>query len=130
MPLDPDMKALLDQMAAAKLASFHQMTPAAAREQMARRMASGDPVPRRLEPMAIARVIVSTRRASAQASISRSCAGGLSAAAPEHRAALSFTSASRRPSCWARPGSKGSGWSRIGSIRTDAAACGQFRRNG
>src|SRR6202049_1557675 len=45
MPLDPDMKALLDQMAAAKLASFHQMTPAAAREQMARRMASGDPVP-------------------------------------------------------------------------------------
>ncbi|MGD0288413.1 MAG: alpha/beta hydrolase [Candidatus Binataceae bacterium] len=45
MPLDLDMKALLDQMAAAKLQSFHQMTPQAAREQMARRTAGGDLVP-------------------------------------------------------------------------------------
>ncbi|MEA2649735.1 MAG: acetyl esterase [Candidatus Binataceae bacterium] len=45
MALDPDMKTLLDQMAAAKLQSFHQMTPAAAREQMKRRVAAGDPVP-------------------------------------------------------------------------------------
>jgi acetyl esterase len=44
MALDPDMKALLDQMAAAKLQSFHQMTPAAAREQMQRRVSAGDPV--------------------------------------------------------------------------------------
>jgi acetyl esterase len=45
MALDPDMKTLLNQMAAAKLQSFHQMTPAAAREQMKRRVAAGDPVP-------------------------------------------------------------------------------------
>jgi acetyl esterase len=45
MPLDPDMKALLDQMAAAKMPSFHQMTPQAAREQMTRRTTGGDPVP-------------------------------------------------------------------------------------
>ena len=45
MPLDADMKALLDQMAAAKTPSFHRMTPQAAREQMARRMAGGEPVP-------------------------------------------------------------------------------------
>ena len=45
MALDPDMKTLLDQMAAAKLQSFHQMIPAAAREQMKRRVAAGDPVP-------------------------------------------------------------------------------------
>ena len=45
MPLDTDMKALLDQMAAAKLQSFHEMTPQAAREQMSRRTAGGDPVP-------------------------------------------------------------------------------------
>jgi len=45
MALDPDMKVLLDQMAAAKLQSFHQMTPAAAREQMTRRVSAGDPVP-------------------------------------------------------------------------------------
>jgi acetyl esterase len=45
MALDPDMKALLDQMAAAKLQSFHQMTPVAAREQMKRRVSAGDPVP-------------------------------------------------------------------------------------
>src|SRR5579863_1190620 len=45
MALDPDMKALLDQMAEAKLQSFQQMTPAAAREQMARRVSAGDPVP-------------------------------------------------------------------------------------
>ena len=45
MPLDPDMKALLDQMAAAKLPSFHQMTPSAARAQMARRVAQGEPEP-------------------------------------------------------------------------------------
>jgi len=45
MPLDPDMKALLDQMAAAKVPAFHQMTPQAAREQMARRTAGGDTVP-------------------------------------------------------------------------------------
>jgi acetyl esterase len=45
MALDPDMKTLLDQMAAAKLESFHQMTPAAAREQMKRRVSAGDPVP-------------------------------------------------------------------------------------
>jgi acetyl esterase/lipase len=44
MPLDNDMKTLLDQMAAAKLAPFHKMTPQAAREQMARRIAVGDPV--------------------------------------------------------------------------------------
>jgi acetyl esterase len=44
MALDADMKKLLDQMAAAKLQSFHQMTPQAAREQMSRRMAVGDPV--------------------------------------------------------------------------------------
>lgn len=45
MALDPDMKTLLDQMAAAKLQSFHQMTPEAAREQMKRRVSAGDPVP-------------------------------------------------------------------------------------
>jgi acetyl esterase len=45
MALDRDMKALLDQMAAAKLQSFHQMTPGAAREQMKRRVSAGDPVP-------------------------------------------------------------------------------------
>jgi acetyl esterase/lipase len=45
MALDPDMKTLLDQMAAAKLQSFHQMTPTAAREQMKRRVSAGDPVP-------------------------------------------------------------------------------------
>src|SRR5579863_591894 len=45
MPLDPDMKALLDQMAAAKLQSFHQMTPKAAREQMARGIAAGSSEP-------------------------------------------------------------------------------------
>jgi acetyl esterase/lipase len=37
MPLDPQMKSILDQMAAAKLAAFHQMTPEEARLQMARR---------------------------------------------------------------------------------------------
>src|ERR1700677_4980063 len=45
MALDPDMKLLLDQMAAAKIAAFHTLTPQAAREQMARRPAGGDPVP-------------------------------------------------------------------------------------
>jgi acetyl esterase len=45
MALDPDMKTLLDQMAAAKLQSFHQMTPEAAREQMKRRISAADPVP-------------------------------------------------------------------------------------
>jgi acetyl esterase len=45
MPLDPDMKALLDQMTAAKLPAFHQMTPQGARDQMARRLAAGDPTP-------------------------------------------------------------------------------------
>jgi acetyl esterase len=45
MALDPDMQALLDQMAAAKLPAFHQLTPQAAREQMTRRTAGGDPVP-------------------------------------------------------------------------------------
>jgi acetyl esterase len=45
MALDPDMKTLLDQMAAAKLQSFHQMTPTAAREQMKRRVSAGDPMP-------------------------------------------------------------------------------------
>ncbi len=45
MPLDPDMQALLDQMAAARLAAFHELTPQTAREQMARRTAGGDPVP-------------------------------------------------------------------------------------
>ena len=44
MALDPDMKALLDQMAAAKVPAFHQLTPVAARDQMARRTATGDPV--------------------------------------------------------------------------------------
>ncbi|HTT74705.1 MAG TPA: alpha/beta hydrolase [Candidatus Binataceae bacterium] len=39
MPLDPQMKSVLDQMAAAKLAPFHQMTPEEARRQMARRAA-------------------------------------------------------------------------------------------
>ena len=45
MPLDPDMKALLDQMVAAKVQPFHRMTPQTAREQMARRTAGGDQVP-------------------------------------------------------------------------------------
>lgn len=45
MPLDPDMKALLDQMAAAKMPSFHQMTPQAAREQMSQRTAAVTPEP-------------------------------------------------------------------------------------
>jgi acetyl esterase len=45
MALDTDMKALLDQMVAAKVQSFHQMTPQAAREQMARRTVGGEPVP-------------------------------------------------------------------------------------
>src|SRR3979490_142323 len=45
MALDTDMKALLDQMVVAKVQSFHQMTPQAAREQMARRTAGGEPGP-------------------------------------------------------------------------------------
>ncbi|MGH7934113.1 MAG: alpha/beta hydrolase fold domain-containing protein, partial [Candidatus Binataceae bacterium] len=44
MALDPQMKALLDQMAAAKLQPVHKLTPAQAREQMSRRAAQGDPV--------------------------------------------------------------------------------------
>jgi acetyl esterase len=45
MPLDPQMKALLDAMAKAKLAAFHTLTPAAARQQMAQRVAPGVPDP-------------------------------------------------------------------------------------
>ncbi len=56
MPLDPQMKTILDQMAAANSAPFHRMTPAAARELMERRAPSGAPVAvARVEDRAIAR---------------------------------------------------------------------------
>ena len=45
MPLDPKMKWVLDQLAAAKLPAFHEQTPEAARAQMASRVASAEPVP-------------------------------------------------------------------------------------
>jgi acetyl esterase len=45
MPLDAQMKRVLDQLAAMKLAPFHQMTPEAARAQMASRAAKPEPVP-------------------------------------------------------------------------------------
>jgi acetyl esterase len=45
MPLDPQMKNLLDAMAKAELAPFHTLTPAAAREQMASRVAQVVPEP-------------------------------------------------------------------------------------
>ena len=45
MPLDPQMKNLLDAMAKAKLAAFHTLTPAGARQQMAQRVAAGVPDP-------------------------------------------------------------------------------------
>jgi acetyl esterase/lipase len=43
MPLDPQMKTILDQMAAAKAPAFYQSTPTAARAQMARQTAKGEP---------------------------------------------------------------------------------------
>src|SRR5260370_24174811 len=43
MALDPQMKALLDQMAAANLQPFHKLTPQEARA--ARRAPQGDPEP-------------------------------------------------------------------------------------
>lgn len=49
MTLDPQMKTILDQMAAAKAPAFYQSTPIAARAQMARQTAKG-------EPAAVARV--------------------------------------------------------------------------
>jgi acetyl esterase len=45
MPLDAQMKWVLDQLAAAKTTPFHQMTPEAARQQMASRVANAEPVP-------------------------------------------------------------------------------------
>jgi acetyl esterase len=43
MPLDPQMKQLLDAMAAAKTPAFHTMAPAEARRQMSRRASQGTP---------------------------------------------------------------------------------------
>ena len=45
MPLDPQMKAVLDTMAAAKVPPFHQLTPQEARKVMGRRAAPGEPTP-------------------------------------------------------------------------------------
>lgn len=45
MPLDPQMKKILDQMAAANDKPFHQMAPAEARELMERRLPKGAPTP-------------------------------------------------------------------------------------
>jgi acetyl esterase/lipase len=45
MPLDTQMKWVLDQLAAAKQPAFHQMSPAEARAQMARRTAPEQQVP-------------------------------------------------------------------------------------
>ena len=45
MPLDAQMKWVLDQLAAAKTTPFHQMTPEAARAQMASRITKAEPVP-------------------------------------------------------------------------------------
>src|ERR1700678_3278184 len=45
MPLDAQMKWVLDQLAAAKQPAFHQMSPAEARAQMARRTAPEQQVP-------------------------------------------------------------------------------------
>jgi acetyl esterase/lipase len=41
MPLDPEMKSLLDAMAKAKLPAFHTLTPIAARKQMATQFGQG-----------------------------------------------------------------------------------------
>jgi len=49
MPLDPQMKGVLDAMAAAKVPPFHKLTPQEARKNAARRAAQG-------EPEAVARV--------------------------------------------------------------------------
>ncbi len=49
MPLDPQMKGVLDAMAAAKAPPFHKLTPQEARKNMARRASQG-------EPEAVARV--------------------------------------------------------------------------
>jgi acetyl esterase len=45
MPLDPQMKSLLDAMVAAKVPAFHTLTPAEARANAARRAAQGPPEP-------------------------------------------------------------------------------------
>jgi len=45
MPLDPQMKWVLDQLAASNQPAFHQMTPEAARAQMARRAAPEQQIP-------------------------------------------------------------------------------------
>jgi acetyl esterase len=45
MPLDPQMRKILDQMAAANAAPFYTLTPVAAREQMARQTSKGEPAP-------------------------------------------------------------------------------------
>lgn len=45
MPLDPQMKALLDAMAEAKLPAFHTLMPVEARKQMAARVAQDVPEP-------------------------------------------------------------------------------------
>lgn len=45
MPLDPQMKQLLDAMAAANMPAFHTMAPAEARGLMARRVVQGVPEP-------------------------------------------------------------------------------------
>jgi len=45
MPLDPQMKVVLDAMAGAKTPPFHKMTPQEARTLMSRRAAQGEPEP-------------------------------------------------------------------------------------
>ncbi len=45
MPLDPQMKSLLDAMAKANLPAFHRLTPVEARRQMANQFAKGAPEP-------------------------------------------------------------------------------------
>jgi acetyl esterase/lipase len=45
MPLDPQMKVVLDAMAAAKAPPFHKLTPQEARKNLARRAAQGEPEP-------------------------------------------------------------------------------------
>jgi acetyl esterase len=45
MPLDPQIKVVLDAMAGAKMSPFHKMTPQEARKLMSRRAAQGEPEP-------------------------------------------------------------------------------------
>jgi acetyl esterase len=45
MPLDPQMKVILDKAAAARVPSFHEMTPAQARELLRKRPPMGTPEP-------------------------------------------------------------------------------------